>query len=82
MLTGWKHLTPVYFYSALVVCLIAFTRGEDFSWRKNFLLLTVGVFSWTLIEYGLPSSVVTRPMSPAASASRTAELETRKPCTS
>jgi sterol desaturase/sphingolipid hydroxylase (fatty acid hydroxylase superfamily) len=53
VLTGWKHLTPVYFYSALVVCLIAFTRGEDFSWRKNFLLLTVGVFSWTLIEYGL-----------------------------
>lgn len=50
---GWKHLTPVYFYTALVVCLIALTRGEDFSWRQYFLFITAGILSWTLIEYGL-----------------------------
>jgi dihydroceramide fatty acyl 2-hydroxylase len=52
-LTGWKQLTPVYFYTALVVCLVAFTRAEGFSWRQNFLFIGVGVLSWTLIEYGL-----------------------------
>lgn len=51
--TGWKHLMPVYFYTALVVCLIALTRGENFSWRYIFLLISVGVLSWTLIEYVL-----------------------------
>lgn len=51
--TGWKHLMPVYFYTALVVCLIALTRGENFSWRYIFLLIGVGVLSWTLIEYVL-----------------------------
>lgn len=51
--TGWKQLTPVYFYTALVVCLIAFTSGEGFSWRQNFLFIALGMFSWTLIEYGL-----------------------------
>jgi len=44
---------PVYFYTALVVCLIALTRGENFSWRYIFLLISVGVLSWTLIEYVL-----------------------------
>jgi sterol desaturase/sphingolipid hydroxylase (fatty acid hydroxylase superfamily) len=51
--TGWKQLTPVYFYTTIVVCLIAFTRGEGSSWRQNFLLIGLGVLSWTLIEYGL-----------------------------
>jgi len=51
--TGWKHLMPVYFYTALVVCLIALTRGENFSWRYILLLIGVGVLSWTLIEYVL-----------------------------
>src|SRR5687767_10589890 len=44
---------PVYFYTALVVCLIALTRGENFSWRYTLLLIGVGVLSWTLIEYVL-----------------------------
>lgn len=52
-LAGWKQLTPVYFYTTLVVCLIAVTRGEGFSWRRDFLLIGLGVLSWTLIEYGL-----------------------------
>ncbi len=51
--TGWKHLTPAYFYTALVACLIVITSAEDFSWRQNFLLIGFGVLSWTLIEYAL-----------------------------
>ena len=51
-ITGWKHLTPALFYTALVVCLITFTPGE-FSWRRDSLLIGLGVLSWTLIEYGL-----------------------------
>ena len=50
---GWKQLTPVYFYAAIVVCLITLTRGEGFSWRRNILLIAIGVLSWTLIEYAL-----------------------------
>lgn len=50
---GWKQLTPVYFYAAIVVCLISLTHGEGFSWRRNILLIAVGVLSWTLIEYAL-----------------------------
>lgn len=51
--TGWKHLKPAYFYTALVACLIVITCGEDFSWRQNLVLIAFGVLSWTLIEYGL-----------------------------
>jgi sterol desaturase/sphingolipid hydroxylase (fatty acid hydroxylase superfamily) len=50
---GWKQLAPVFFYTALVVCLIAITPNENVSWRQNSLLIVVGVFSWTLIEYVL-----------------------------
>lgn len=50
---GWKQLAPVFFYTALVVCLMAITPGENFSWRQDLLLIIVGVFSWTLIEYVL-----------------------------
>ena len=50
---GWKQLAPVYFYTALVVCLIAITHNENVSWRQNFLLIIAGDFSWTLIEYCL-----------------------------
>lgn len=50
---GWKQLAPVYFYTVLVVCLIALTRDNDFSWRREILFIGLGVLSWTLIEYGL-----------------------------
>lgn len=53
LFTGCKQLAPVFFYAVLVICLIAFTRGANVSWPQAFLLLIVGVFSWTLIEYGL-----------------------------
>jgi sterol desaturase/sphingolipid hydroxylase (fatty acid hydroxylase superfamily) len=52
-MTGYKQFMPVYFYTALVVCLIAVTRGEGFSWGHHFLLIGFGVLSWTLIEYAL-----------------------------
>jgi sterol desaturase/sphingolipid hydroxylase (fatty acid hydroxylase superfamily) len=48
---GWKQLAPVYFYIALVVCLIALTRNEGLSWLENLLLISFGIVSWTLIEY-------------------------------
>ena len=50
---GWKHFKPVYFYTPLVVCLIAVTRRENFAWYHYFLFISVGVFSWTLMEYAL-----------------------------
>ena len=50
---GWKQFKPVYFYTPLVVCLIAVTPGEDFSWYYDLLFIGVGVLSWTLIEYAL-----------------------------
>lgn len=53
LVTSWKQLTPVYFYTAVVVCLISITRGAGFSWRQNLLLIGLGTLSWTLIEYGL-----------------------------
>ena len=51
--TGWKHLTPAFFYTALVICLIAVTHKEGFSWRQNFLLIGLGTLSWMLLEYVL-----------------------------
>lgn len=50
---GWKHLAPGYFYTAIAVCLIALTRGDNIPWLQTFLLIIAGVFSWTLIEYAL-----------------------------
>ena len=52
-IAGWKQFAPVFFYTTLVVCLIAITRGENVAWQQKFLLIIAGVFSWTLIEYGL-----------------------------
>lgn len=48
-----KQLAPVYFYTALAVCLIALTRGEDFSWWQNVLFISFGILSWMVIEYVL-----------------------------
>ena len=51
--TGWKHLRPAFFYTALAACLIVITSGEEFSWRRNLLFIGLGVLSWMLIEYVL-----------------------------
>ena len=50
---GWKQLFAVYFYTALVVCLLAFTPDDGFSWRQKLLFIVSGVLSWTAIEYAL-----------------------------
>lgn len=50
---GWKQLAPVFFYTVLVVCLIAVTPGGNVSWLQILFLIIAGAFSWTLIEYGL-----------------------------
>jgi len=51
--TGWKQLTPVYFYTAVVVCLIPATPDRAFSAFQNLLLILGGVVSWMFIEYAL-----------------------------
>lgn len=50
---GWKQFKPVYFYTALVVCLLALTGREHFFWHHDVLFISLGIFSWTLIEYAL-----------------------------
>jgi sterol desaturase/sphingolipid hydroxylase (fatty acid hydroxylase superfamily) len=52
LVRSWK-LTPVFFYTAVVVCLFIVTRHEALSWIASLVLLASGVLSWGLIEYGL-----------------------------
>ena len=48
-----KVLAPLYFYTAVVLCLLAVTRNEALSLIAVLLLLASGILSWGLIEYGL-----------------------------
>ena len=48
-----KALAPIYFYTAVVLCLFALTSGETLSLSVAVLLLVSGVLSWGLLEYGL-----------------------------
>lgn len=48
-----KALAPLYFYTAVVLCLLTITRGEALSFSFGLLLLASGVLSWGLLEYGL-----------------------------
>lgn len=48
-----KALAPLYFYTAVVLCLFALTRGEALSPSASLLLLASGVLSWGLLEYVL-----------------------------
>jgi sterol desaturase/sphingolipid hydroxylase (fatty acid hydroxylase superfamily) len=50
---GSKQLSPVYFYSALVICLLAITPRATFSWFQTVLFISCGILSWMLIEYAL-----------------------------
>ena len=52
-ITGWKELTPVYFYTAVVVGLFIVSGGQPVSWTQSILLVGFGLLSWMLIEYGL-----------------------------
>jgi sterol desaturase/sphingolipid hydroxylase (fatty acid hydroxylase superfamily) len=48
-----KALAPLYFYTAVVLCLLTLTRGEAISFSFGLLLLATGVLSWGLLEYAL-----------------------------
>ena len=48
-----KALTPLYFYTTVVFCLFALTRGEALSLSASLLLLAAGILSWGLLEYVL-----------------------------
>lgn len=50
---AWKHFTPWYFYTAVVLCLAFLATGQGLSPWSVLLLLVCGVFSWSLIEYVL-----------------------------
>lgn len=53
MATVWRKFAPLYFYSALALCLgLASTRRHLPVWIV-LLLLGLGFFSWSVIEYGL-----------------------------
>jgi sterol desaturase/sphingolipid hydroxylase (fatty acid hydroxylase superfamily) len=48
-----KVLAPLYFYTAVVLCLLVLTRDEALSLGAALLLLASGVLSWGLLEYVL-----------------------------
>jgi sterol desaturase/sphingolipid hydroxylase (fatty acid hydroxylase superfamily) len=48
-----KALTPLYFYTAVLLCLFALTRGEPLSLGAGLVLLASGLLSWGLLEYVL-----------------------------
>jgi len=50
---AWKQFFPLYFYTAVALCLGLIARREGFSAGIVGLLLSLGFFSWSLIEYGL-----------------------------
>ena len=52
LVRGWK-LTPLFFYTAVIVCLFGVTRNETLSLSVSLVLLASGLLSWGLIEYGL-----------------------------
>lgn len=48
-----RRLTPLFFYTAVVVCLFIVTHDEAISSGTSFALLASGLLSWGLVEYGL-----------------------------
>ena len=48
-----SRLTPLFLYTAVVVCLLTLTHDQTLSWSTSFVLLALGLLSWALIEYGL-----------------------------
>ena len=48
-----KALTPLYFYTAVVLCLFALTHSEALSLSTSLLLLASGLLTWGLLEYVL-----------------------------
>jgi sterol desaturase/sphingolipid hydroxylase (fatty acid hydroxylase superfamily) len=48
-----RGLTPLYFYTTIVICLLVITRSESPSWVSSLLLIGGGLLSWGFIEYCL-----------------------------
>jgi sterol desaturase/sphingolipid hydroxylase (fatty acid hydroxylase superfamily) len=49
----WRKFTPLYFYSAVALCLGLLAARAGFSTSHILILLVCGVLSWGLIEYCL-----------------------------
>src|SRR5215510_11808935 len=52
-IVGWRQFTPLYFYTAVALCLGVLSAREHLSAWHIVILVSCGVLSWGLIEYGL-----------------------------
>jgi len=50
---AWRKLSPLYFYTAVALCLGFASAREPLPVWSIALLLASGFFSWSLMEYGL-----------------------------
>ncbi|HSE20752.1 MAG TPA: sterol desaturase family protein [Pyrinomonadaceae bacterium] len=50
---NWRKFTPLFIYTAVALCLGFVAAGHGLSKSRILMLLVSGVFSWSLIEYGL-----------------------------
>lgn len=48
-----RGLTPLVFYTLVVICLFTLSRGEAISWGASVALFASGLLSWGLLEYCL-----------------------------
>jgi sterol desaturase/sphingolipid hydroxylase (fatty acid hydroxylase superfamily) len=53
VVVAWRKFAPLYFYTAVALCLGFASAHQHFSGWAVLLLLGLGFFSWSLIEYGL-----------------------------
>ena len=51
--THWKTFTPFYLYTIVAVCLTGIVGRAELSSIEILVLLGMGIFSWTLMEYVL-----------------------------
>lgn len=49
----WKQFTPLYVFTTIALCLGLVASEQGLSTSSIILYLVSGVFSWSLIEYGL-----------------------------
>jgi sterol desaturase/sphingolipid hydroxylase (fatty acid hydroxylase superfamily) len=50
---AWRKFAPLYFYTAVALCLSFASAGQLLPASSVALLLASGFFTWSLIEYGL-----------------------------
>jgi len=49
----WRKFTPLFVYTTVALCLSYLAAGQGLSKLSILTLLVSGIFSWSLIEYGL-----------------------------